>query len=79
VAAEGIKVHKWGHYVYERKVGNHKVFLNKCRSCSSVPLGKKLLPMQKRPKMKYDFHSIGNNFLPKGTELQLLNIFGKVR
>jgi hypothetical protein len=29
--------------------------------------------------MKYDFHSMGNNFLPKGTELQLLNIFGKIR
>jgi len=37
------------------------------------------LPMQKRPKMKYDFHSMGNNFLPKGTELQLLNIFGKIK
>jgi len=64
---------------YIKIVRNHLILLNMFRSCSSVPLGKKLLPMQKRPKMKYDFHSMGNNFLPKGTELQLLNIFGKIR
>jgi hypothetical protein len=46
----------------KERLGNLKAFLNLLRSCSSVPLGKKLLPMQKSLKMKYDFQSRGNNF-----------------
>ena len=48
-------------------VRNDLIFLDLHRKCAYVPLGKKLLPMQKTLKMKYDFQSRGNNFLPKGT------------